>query len=203
MLKTKSGLPKFCGWNIDRHGKRRVRFRRPGFTTYLGGIPWSEDFMRQYATAMQGHAGQTIGAERTKPGSFDALCVAYYRSPEFLGLGEVTAKNRRSTIESFRKEHGDKPVKLIRLNHIERIMEGKAKTPAAANNLLKTLRQLLNHAVRLGLVDFNPAIGARRFKSRGDGIHTWSEEEIAKFEAHYPVGSRERLALMLLLCTAQ
>ena len=48
MLKTRSGLPKHCGWNTDQHGKRRVRFRKHGFTTYLTGAPWSEDFLRQY-----------------------------------------------------------------------------------------------------------------------------------------------------------
>ena len=42
MLRTKSGLPKHCGWNADRHGTRRVRFRKDGFTTYLTGTPWSE-----------------------------------------------------------------------------------------------------------------------------------------------------------------
>ena len=64
MLRTKSGLPKHCSWNTDHHGKRRVRFRKAGFTTYLTGTPWSEDFMRQYATALDGvkaHAGN-IGA---------------------------------------------------------------------------------------------------------------------------------------------
>ena len=28
MLRTRSGLPKHCSWNTDRHGKRRVRFRK-------------------------------------------------------------------------------------------------------------------------------------------------------------------------------
>ena len=66
MLRTKSGLPKHCCWNTDRHGKRRVRFRKGGFTTYLPGIPWSEDFMRQYAAALEGLKAQlgNIGAER-------------------------------------------------------------------------------------------------------------------------------------------
>ena len=54
MLRTKSGLPKYCSWNVDRHGKRRVRFRKAGCTAYLTGTPWSEDFMRQYATALDG-----------------------------------------------------------------------------------------------------------------------------------------------------
>lgn len=25
VLRTKSGLPKYCNWEVDRHGKRRVR----------------------------------------------------------------------------------------------------------------------------------------------------------------------------------
>jgi hypothetical protein len=78
MLRTKSGLPKHCSWNVDRHGKRRVRFRRRGFSTYLAGTPWSEDFMRQYAAALEGVQAQTrnVGAMRTKPGTIDALVVS-------------------------------------------------------------------------------------------------------------------------------
>lgn len=111
MLRTKSGLPKHCSWNIDRHGKRRVRFRRGGLSTYLSGTPWSEDFMRQYAQALDGVKARTdnVGAGRTLPGSVNALVVSYYRSPEFRGLKASTQKARRWIIERFRNEHGDKP----------------------------------------------------------------------------------------------
>lgn len=37
----------------------------------------------------------------------------------------------------------------------------------------------------------------------GDGFHAWTEEEIAQFEGHHPIGSRERLALALGLHTGQ
>jgi hypothetical protein len=75
MLRTKSGLPKHCSWNFDRHGTRRVRFRKAEFSTYLTGTPWSEDFMRQYAAAgVKAQAGN-IGTERTKPGTINALIV--------------------------------------------------------------------------------------------------------------------------------
>jgi hypothetical protein len=30
MLRTKTDLPKYCSWNVDQHGKRRVRFRKGG-----------------------------------------------------------------------------------------------------------------------------------------------------------------------------
>src|SRR6516165_10942693 len=77
MLRTKSGLPKHCGWNTDRHGRRRVRFRLRGFSTYLTGTPWSEDFMRQYAAALEGVRAPNIGAERTIAGTVNALVAAY------------------------------------------------------------------------------------------------------------------------------
>jgi len=43
-MRTRSGLPRYCGWNLDReNGKRRVRFRKHGYSTYLTGTPWGED----------------------------------------------------------------------------------------------------------------------------------------------------------------
>ena len=58
-MRTKNGLPKYCGLNTDRHGKRRVRFRKGGFAPPIPtGTPWSDDFMRQYATALDGVKAQ-------------------------------------------------------------------------------------------------------------------------------------------------
>src|SRR5262245_53479748 len=131
----RNGLPKYCSWNIDRHGKRRVRFRLGAVSRYLTGIPWSEDFMRQYAAALDGVQAGNIGSNRTIPGSVDALVVSYYRSPDFRRLAAITQKSRRYTIEAFRKEHGDKPVKLLRREHIKDIIGSKADTPQAGNDL--------------------------------------------------------------------
>jgi integrase len=205
MMRTKSGLPKHCCWNTDRHGKRRVRFRKGALSTYLGGIPWSEDFMREYAAALEGvktPAGN-IGAERTKPGSFDALCVYYYRSPDFRGLRPSTQTARRNVIEPFRLAHGSKPLRGLQRQHITAMIGAKADKPEAANHLLKTLRIMLGFAVTQEMLDSNPAAGIKKFKSHGEGHHSWSESEIAQFEARHPFGSKARLALALGLYTAQ
>jgi integrase len=203
-MRQRSGLPKHCSWNVDQHGKRRVRFRHRGFSTYISGTPWSDDFMRQLAAAIDGVKMPTeIGAPRTRAGSFDALCVSYYRSPDFLGLKTTTQSVRRNIIERFRALHGSKPLKGLRRTHIKEIIGAKAETPEAANNLLKVLRVLLDYAVDQEMIDSNPATGVKRYRSRGDGIHTWSEEEIAQFESQHAVGTRARLALALLLYTAQ
>jgi integrase len=207
MIRTKSGLPKHCSWNLDREdGKRRVRFRWRGFSTYLTGTPWSEDFMRQYAAALDGVKVQAtnVGAGRTIPGSFDALCVSYYRSPEFRGLKTNTQMVRRNVIERFRAEHGTKPITRLGRAHIKDIIGAKANTPEAANNLLKVLRVILNHAVEVGMIASNSAVGVKRYRSRGgEGIHTWTEAEVAQFEARHPIGTKARLALELLLGTGQ
>ena len=205
-MRMKNGLPKHCSWNVDRHGKRRVRFRKAGFTTYLTGTPWSEDFMAQYAQAIDGVKAQeeNIGAElRTRPGSLNQLVVSYYRSPEFRGMKPSTQQSRRSVIERFRAEHGDKPLKGLRREHVKDIIGAKADTPQGANNLLKALRVLLAFAVDQGMISTNPAVGVKKYKSQGDGYHSWSEAEIAQFESHHPVGTKARLALVLGLRTGQ
>jgi len=205
MLRTRSGLPKHCSWNEDRHGKRRVRFRLRGFSTYLTGTPWSEDFMRQYAAALDGVKlqAQEVGASRTKAGSIDALCVSYYRAPEFRDLKASTQKVRRNIIERFRQDYGGQLLKGLRRRHIVDIIGARAKTPEAANNLLKVLKVVFDYAVSLEMIDNNPAVGVKGYRSRSDGFQVWTETEVAQFAARHPVKSRAGLALALLLYTMQ
>jgi hypothetical protein len=152
--------------------------------------------MRQYATALDGVKAQarTIGAERTKPGSFDALCVSFYRSPDFLGLRSSTQSARRHILERFRQAHGSKPLRGLHRQHITTVIGAKADTPEAADHLLKTLRIILSYAVAQGMLDSNPAAGIKKYRSQGEGHHSWSESEIAQFEQRHSVGSKARLA---------
>jgi integrase len=209
MLRTKSGLPKGCVWNRDReNGKRRVRFRdrRSGFSVYLTGAPWSEEFMRQYAAALEGgKAARTeiIGAKRTVGGSISALIVSYYASPTFRDLRASTQANRRNILERFRASYGDLPVKGLTRAVLDKIMGDRANTPMAANNLLKVLRSLLDHAVAHNMVSTNPTIGVKRYRTKSTGHHTWNEDEVAQFQARHKSGTRADLALCLLVFTGQ
>jgi hypothetical protein len=182
MIRTKSGLPKHCTYQKDRYGQRRVRFRRTGVSVYLTGIPWSEDFMRQYAAALEREQGQRaqIGVGRTIPGSFSAACVSYYGSPEFCGLKESTRVGRRYILEPFREKNGHRPVRDLQREHIRAILGQMQDRPHAANNLLKVLLVVLDHAVSQGMIASNPARGVRRYPTRNkDGYRAWSEEDIA------------------------
>ena len=75
--------------------------------------------------------------------------------------------------------------------------------PHSARTLLKSLRSFMTWCVEHKLMRSNPTLGIKLKVPRSDGFHTWSEPEIAAFEAHHPVGSRARLAFALGLYTAQ
>ena len=204
MRKTKSGLPKYTSWNVDQRSARFVRFRKGGFSTYLTGTPWSENFMRQYAAVLDGVKEQTknIGSDRTKPGTVNALIVSYY-TLVFPTLKPSTQRMRRNILERFRREHGDKPVARLEQHHIASSIAAKVNTPEAGNNLRKVLRHLLDHGVAMRMIATNPVVGTKRFKTSGEGIHTWTEAEVAQFAARHPLGSQAYLAMALALCTGQ
>jgi hypothetical protein len=99
-------LPRYVHGYLDRHGKPRHYFRRPGFKQLaLPGLPFSAEFMAAYAEAMAGQVGikQEIGARHIIPGTMRALGVSYFQSSEFLSLRASTQKIRRWEVESICK----------------------------------------------------------------------------------------------------
>ncbi len=190
----------------DRHGRQRFYFRRPGYKrAALPGIPGSTEFMAAYQAALAGETApkRLIGAERTKAGTFNALAVAYYSSTNFKQLAPISQLTYRKIIERFRLEHGDKPIAMLEARHIRKILDERSATPGAANYLLRILHILMQFAIERDWRRDDPTLAVRKIRTKVKGFHTWSEENIAAFEAKWPLGSKPRLALSLLLYTAQ
>ena len=78
-----------------------------------------------------------------------------------------------------------------------------SKPPHAARSWLVTLRSLCQFALKRGYRRDDPTVNIKLASIKGDGFHTWAENEIARYEAHYPIGTKPRLALALLLYTGQ
>ncbi|WP_317960880.1 tyrosine-type recombinase/integrase [Phaeobacter inhibens] len=187
---------------FDRHGKRRWRFRKGGFSAELGCEYGSDDFVRRYEEAVNGNKlrGST-GAERTKPYSVKHLVALWYRSPEFLDLASSTQTVYRGIVEKFREEHGEKPVRLMQRRHVQTILAKKAGTPSAGNNLRKRLIQLMDFAISLDWRGDNPARATKPFRVGGEGFHTWSEDELAQFFQTHEPGTLAHTAVTLMLYT--
>jgi hypothetical protein len=184
----------------DRHGKLRHYFRRRGMRKAipLPGPPGSEEFMAAYSAALARVPHAEIGADRTLPGTINALVVSHYKSTEWDALDPETQKTRRRIIERFRARHGDKRVALLHRDHIERML-AEIEKPSAKRHWLKAIRGLMKSAVPSMRKD-NPADGIAGIKlPKSKGHHTWTDAEIEQYRAHWPLGSQQRLVMEFAL----
>ena len=205
-------LPKFVQGLVDRDGRAYHYFRRAGFSRVrLPGLPWSSEFMAAYEKAL-GTPREPIGAGlRSLEGSISAALASYYGSHTFRSLTGGTPRMRRAILESFRNLVGNE----LLADLTERNEKGKDSGPAYINRLLSTrephaarswlkaLRHFLRYCLDCGLIDRDPTQGIKLKAVKSDGIHSWTEGEIAQFETCYPIGTKARLALALGLYTAQ
>lgn len=186
----------------DRHGKVRFRYRRNGSpTVYLPGKPGSPEFAEAYDAAAGGKL--VIGESRTKAGTINALAVTFYESAEWTQFSNETQRTYRQRIEQIRKAYGDLLVLGLKPDHIMTMRDKRRETPVSANNMVKTLHMLMGFAVLRNLRQNNPAANIKPLKVKGDGWHTWTEAEVVQFEARWPVGTNQRLAMDLLVYTGQ
>jgi integrase len=194
-------------WIDNRHGRAKGRyfFRRRGFKQVpLPGMPGQPQFEEAYQATLAGTPlPSTVGAKRVRVGSIDALVLTYFGSPAFMALKPSTQQIYRGIVEAFTKEHGSKPLALLTRQHIEMLLARKAKTPGAAAHWLRMIKTLMKFAVRSGMRTDDPARDVEFIQRKIAGFHTWTESEIEQFESAHPVGSKARLALALLLYTAQ
>jgi len=203
MVRTK--LPPHINGFIDRYGRARFYVRRPGHKNVrLPGLPWSPEFMAAYAEAVEGQQLIEIGAKRSPAGSVAATVGLYLGSTAFANLAAETQRTRRNILERFREEHGEKRIAAIEKKHVQAMVTAKGATPSAARNFLIILRAVIAFAIEAGIrADDDPTLGVKRPKIKTDGYRTWSEDDIAAFEATHPIGTLPRLALALLLYTGQ
>lgn len=195
--------------DTDRHGNVRYYVRKKGQPKVrIHGVRGTPEFLEQYQRARDGEFAPKVKLERAVEGTFRWLCTKYFQSVDFKQLGDSTGHVRRQILEGICQsktakgiERGKLPFARMEERHIRDIRDEKSEFPEAANSRLKALRQLFRWAKTTGLVVANPATTVERLRSSSDGFHTWTDEEIAQFEKHHPVGTRARLAYALLRYT--
>ena len=189
----------------DRHGNVRYYFRkdRTRPMVRLRGEPDSPEFLQAYNAALAGEASERKVARRLSEEALEWLCRRYYESAAFYQLDVSTQRRRRRLLEEVCSKHGDKPYAKLEEKHIRALRDEKMKTPEAANHRLKALKQLFKFAKESGFVEKNPTLDVTKLKSSGTGWHSWTDAEVEQFEKRHPVGTKARLALALLLYTAQ
>lgn len=186
---------------LDRHGKIRRYFRRCGKKIALTGDPESEEFATAYLSALRGE--NLTPDTKTRPGSIASAVAGYFQSTAFNGLAPASRAMRRNILERFREKRGTLSVATLLPKHVDIILAEKAATPPAQKNLLKTLRGFFDYCVSVQLRSGNPTTGMKVSVPKSSGFTPWTEADIAQFEAKHAIGTKPRLALALLLYTAQ
>lgn len=205
MPKRKKWLPDNVTAYRDRHGKRRYRFRKTGLPTYhFKSEPGTEAFREELKLAQ----GGSLFRDRATPYSMDDLASRLFRSPRWLDMKPSSQNTYRRIIERYLASpgtsgmrRGEYPAKSVTVGGLEKQIAAMKDTPAAANNLRKALKMMFKYAVKLGWMETNPAALTDGF-GQGKGWHTWTDEEIDRYRAHWPYGTMARLTIELAINTA-
>ena len=189
----------------SKSGKRVYYFRRPrGPRVRLPDNPHGKEFREAYEAALAISEGQRKARVSSRPpGTFDWLIEKYLGSVAFARKANSTRYASRLAMERYIRDEdlGHRKFCDLKRHHVEKMMTKRTATPGAANDLLKKVRTLTKFAIQNGWLDRDPTVGIEKFEE-GEH-HTWTEDEIAQFEARWPIGTRERAAFALLLHTGQ
>jgi hypothetical protein len=160
-------LPRYVHGFVDRHGKARFYFRRPGFArSPLPGVPWSPEFMGAYQRAISQRPVLRVGSDQVVPRSIRALAINYYDSAAFKALKPITQGVYRNIIERFCRDtdkdgqpYGDKSAVTLKAHNVEKLMEARADKPDSANGLRKVLREMMKVRRQTGVARQRPDLG--------------------------------------------
>jgi integrase len=196
-------LPHGCQRYIDHTGTLRTYYRHTKPRTALPGLPWSPEFMQAYEAAVA-RAGLdkplVIGASRTKPGSLNAALVRYYGSDDYAAMAPDVRSQNRGYLEKWRVDRGDRPLRQLQHKHVQGYINQQA-TPTVQRNVLRAIRHFLKFCLRTNLIDSDASAGVVKSKIiKTGGFRPWTEEEVDKYVARWPVGTTPHLALQIMLC---
>lgn len=208
-------LPYIWHWT-DKLGRHRYRFRRcgfPGVELPVDSDPASPEFQAAYHAALRGEKvadALAAVAARGGSGTIGAAVEHYLNSTTFLdGYSPSTQALRRPILKSFLQPGiGNLPLAKMDRGYIERWLETSATMVAKRTRLL-AIKPFFAWAIDpMHLIASDPTkdvkvkaeLKVKEFEGQHyTGHYTWTNEQIAKYCACYPLGTMERLAIELML----
>ena len=194
---------KFVNEYRDRHGKVRRYVRIPGSRgVKLPGLVGSVEFMAAYQTAIATVAPPPPSSKHVIHGSLAEVAAGYFRSAAFANIEESSQRLYRIALKPVLEAHGHRLVRELPKTAARNIIEAIGATrPGMANVTRAVLSKIMQYAIANDVRTDNPFAGLGRY--RLGTHHTWTDAELAQYERHWKLGTRERLAYALLLYTMQ
>ena len=178
-------------WYVHRKGSARIRIR----ADY--GTP---EFMAAYRAALE---GVSVGHPRASAakGSLAWLIARYRESAAWTQLSVATRRQRELIFDQVMAKAGNVPFRAIGKRAVQSGMDDRRSTPFAANNYLKAVRGLFGWAAAAEYIVANPAADVQFIFAKTQGHEPWTADDVARYEARWPEGTRERVWLHVLLYT--
>lgn len=144
--------------------------------------------------------------EKKGPGAGSlAWLIDRYRasSAEWESFSLATRRQRENIFHQIIETAGDQPVTKITMATIMAGRDRRKATPFQARHFLDAMRGLFRWAVKADVgVKIDPTIGVDNPRQEtGDGFPPWTEDDVALYEARWPIGTRERVWLDVLMFT--
>jgi integrase len=178
-------------------GSHQGRLRLAGIH---GGL--SPEFMAAYEATLQGKQPQGGPAKATR-GTLEWLFQLYRQTTAWTDLAQSTRYKREKIMMRVLETAGHQPVSAINEASVIKGRERRAATPASAQAFIDTLHGLFKWAVKSKLAASDPTLNVKvetKPKRKG-GYPPWTDEDMAKFEARWPRGTRERVLFDILCYT--
>jgi integrase len=117
-------------------------------------------------------------------------------------LGEATHRQRENIMVHVLAAIGDKPYVSIRRQDIVASRDARSATPSQARNFLDCMRGMFRWALDAEHIKVDPTAGvANPKKPKTDGFPAWNENDVEAYQKRWPLGTKERVWLDLLLYT--
>lgn len=117
-------------------------------------------------------------------------------------LSDATRKQRSCIYKQVLETAGQEPYAKVTEATILAGKARRSKTPHQARNFLDAMRDLFRWAKEASFIKADPTLGVRNpERKKGDGFVAWTEEHVAAYPARWPLGTRQRVWLDVLLYT--
>jgi len=194
--------PPYLHRQTDRHGNTAWYVRiRPNPRIRIRGLFGSPEFTAAYQAALRGNAVEATDTA-IPAGTLSWLLARYRETNAWRDLSMATRRQRENIFLHVLETSGRQPFTAINRKSVTAGRDRRSETPAQARNFLDAMRGLFRWALEADLVVVDPTAGVTNPKrKKGSGFPIWTEDEVERYQARWPLGTKERVWLDVLLYT--
>jgi integrase len=189
---------------VTRHG-RVVWYARAGGSSRgqrvkIRAAFGTAEFWSEYQAALASKPRQPKAAPHE--GTLAWLLERYRETIDWSCLSPATRRQRENIFAHVLETAGKDSFVKITTAVVMAGRDRRANTPAQARNFLDAMRGLFRWTVKAKLIKSDPTVGVDNPpRPKNDGFEVWSEDDVAAYERHWPIGTRQRVWLDVLLYT--